>query len=172
MARQAVLGMAIEVHKLFSTKRDLARAVQAGPCTLAELGVLRAVEEHGPCVLGRLAGESGVDASVVSRHVSSLVASGFVERTVDPLDGRSHPVRLTAEGRAALCRCRSALIEQWEDALSPWSDTELDDLAATLSRLRQDLFDGPRPATGVPARTARTVAGTRTLFSARSTTPA
>ena len=61
MARQAVLGMATEVHRLLGTRRELARAMTAGPCTLAELGVLRAVEEHGPCVLARLAAESGVD---------------------------------------------------------------------------------------------------------------
>ena len=79
---------------------------------------------------------------MVSRQVSALVATGLVERTVDPRDGRSHPVRITPAGRTALERSRAAVLARWEQALSRWSDDDLDHLAAGLRRLRHDL----RPA--------------------------
>ena len=144
MYRQVVSDVAGELHQLLAAKRDLAREASSAPVTLAELGVLRSIETHGPCGLGPLAAETGVDTSVVSRQVSALVATGLVERTVDPRDGRSHPVRITPAGRTALERSRAAVLARWEQALSGWGDDDLDHLAAGLRRLRHDL----RPAAG------------------------
>ncbi|GAB4069133.1 hypothetical protein GCM10028777_30180 [Angustibacter speluncae] len=158
MTRDAVREMAVEVHRLQVTHRDLKRTLEAGGrCSLAALGVLRSVQAHGPCVLGRLADDTGVDTSVVSRHVTGLVEAGLVERTVDPADGRAHPVSITPEGERVLAEVGASMLRRWDDALAHWTDAELADLAATLRRLRTDLDPDRDAPTAAPTQTKEPV---------------
>lgn len=139
MVRDVVREVAAELHRLQGAHRELRRGTGGEGITLAAVAVLRSVQEHGPCVLARLADDAGLDVSVVSRHVSALVASGLVARTVDPGDARAHPVSVTTEGERVLAETGRALLRRWDGALAHWSDAELADLAATLRRLRADL---------------------------------
>ena len=52
----------------------------------------------------------GVTAPTVSRMVKSLVALGYVTRTIAPEDTRQRYVTLTAEGRRRLWKARNVFI--------------------------------------------------------------
>lgn len=139
MVRDVVREVAAELHRLQGAHRDLRRTTERHGVSLAAFAVLRSVRDHGPCVLARLADDTGLDTSVVSRHVSALVEGGLVTRTVDPADGRAHPVSVTADGERVLVETGRALLRRWDGALAHWDDTDLADLASTLRRLRTDL---------------------------------
>jgi len=61
-----------------------------------------------PRTPGELAELEKVSAPSMTRTVNCLVASGLVERTDHPTDGRQKLLTLTAEGRAVLERTRRA----------------------------------------------------------------
>src|SRR5436309_648324 len=51
--------------------------------------VLMAIAQAGPRRLNDLAEEFGLDKSTMSRHVSTLIRLGLVDRDPDPVDGRA-----------------------------------------------------------------------------------
>src|SRR5580765_6309245 len=53
------------------------------------LSALATISSDGPLRLGELASREGVAPASLSRIIAVLVADGYVERTVDPYDGRS-----------------------------------------------------------------------------------
>ena len=60
---------------------------------------LRTVDVLGPSCINGLARELHLDSSTVTRQVSVLESGGLVTRQVDPNDGRSWLIDLTALGR-------------------------------------------------------------------------
>lgn len=149
MAGVGLQRVAEEVNALLGARRELKNQVLTGRCSMAELTLLAALETHGVHRVSELAEQFGVDASVVSRQVAQLVQHGLAERTIDPGDGRSHPVRVTPRGRTELADARRRLHAAWDDALAGWSEAELRALATGIARLRADLT---RPGTTtVPA---------------------
>lgn len=86
-----------------------------------------------------LADEFGLDKSTMSRHVSTLIQLGLVQRDPDPQDGRAFLLRLTAEGRQRLVAATEARRRQWRGRLDQWTEPELADFVAALSRLNADL---------------------------------
>lgn len=113
----------------------------------AAFATLHLLAGLGPTRLSDLAGEIGLDASTVSRHVRSLEQGGYVTRTADPDDGRATLLNVAPAGRealaAALARFRAALTS----ALSEWDDKDRATLTALVGRLGDDLAargrDGP-----------------------------
>jgi DNA-binding MarR family transcriptional regulator len=75
----------------------------------------------------------------MSRHVADLTAAGLLDRDIDPDDGRTHLVRLTADGEDALQQARELVLGRLAPALDGWTDEELSGLESQLSRLTQDL---------------------------------
>lgn len=139
MARAALHEVAEEVNALVGARRELKNQILTGRCSMAELTVLAALDAHGLMRVSELAEQLGVDASVVSRQVAQLVEHGLAERTTDPGDGRSHPVRATPHGGAVLADARDRLHATWDDALAGWSEADLRALATGMARLRADL---------------------------------
>lgn len=114
--------------------RDLSTVVPMGAVT-----VLSVVEREGPMRVGELAEHLCVDLSVASRHASNLEQHALLERVPSPHDRRSHDVSITRAGKALLAEVRADAMDRLAAALSGWSDEELLDLAAGLTRLRNDL---------------------------------
>lgn len=114
--------------------RDLSTVVPMGAVT-----VLSVVEREGPMRVGELAEHLCVDLSVASRHASTLEQHALLERVPSPHDRRSHDVSITRAGKALLAEVRADAMDRLAAALSGWSDEELLDLAAGLTRLRNDL---------------------------------
>lgn len=72
----------------------------------------------------------------MSRLVEGLEAQGLVERV--PGEGRSVPLRLTAEGQAAVRRLLDARRDALDPLLAPLDEGE----RATLERLLEKVVDG------------------------------
>ncbi|HWU93179.1 MAG TPA: MarR family transcriptional regulator [Sphingomicrobium sp.] len=79
--------------------------VADGPAERAERGrrkLLDAIRAAEPATLNDVAARVGRGAPAVSRAVESLVQSGHVERTHDPVNRRRLALRLTEAGRQQL----------------------------------------------------------------------
>jgi DNA-binding MarR family transcriptional regulator len=99
-----------------------------------------------------LADELGIDASTVTRQVTSLAAAGHVRRSKDPLDGRAVLVEPTQAGLDALAANRAERADLYGRALADWSRLDRALLAELLSRLNASLTDYRRSATAERAQ--------------------
>nr|WP_198428088.1 MarR family winged helix-turn-helix transcriptional regulator [Nocardia bovistercoris] len=103
------------------------------------VGVLGALEAKGPCRQVDLAVDLCISPSALSRHVTELVAEGYVDRHADPGDGRASLVHVTEDGRELLRRVRAARARGLQTALADWSETDADQAYVALRRLRNAL---------------------------------
>src|SRR3954470_11964361 len=97
------------MSRLVRTAKHLGHRVAAdlyGDLPSFGWALLVPLERDGEQRCSSLAAEAGVDVSVVSRQVSALERSGYVERRPDPLDGRASLIRLSDAGAAALAHTR------------------------------------------------------------------
>ena len=119
-------------------KRDLQREISTS-VPMGAVSVLSVVDREGPLRVGELAEHLCVDLSVASRHVSTLEQHALLERVPSRRDRRSHDVSLTPAGRELLVKVRHEAMARLAEALSTWTESELAELATTLTRLRNDL---------------------------------
>lgn len=100
---------------------------------------LATIARSGAIRLSELASALQVDTSVASRHVASLMEAGYIERTVDPSDGRAQLLRLSREGEQATRTMRDAQTEWLRRALRDWDDTRAQLVADALAELAQHI---------------------------------
>jgi DNA-binding MarR family transcriptional regulator len=111
----------------------------AFPAGWSGLGVLHLVEQQGAMRVSDLATCGHVGVSTMSRHVAELTAAGLLDRELSADDARTHVVRLTPAGRAALDKARTDVLDRLLPALQGWDDAELTGLEGQLARLTHDL---------------------------------
>lgn len=70
--------------------------------TMSQISALSTIARNGPLRVGDLARREQISKSSVTRLVARLEATGYLERTVDPDDGRSFMVALTHHGHDLL----------------------------------------------------------------------
>ena len=127
-----------------SQRLDRLIAERSGvPIGFAAVAVLGHVIESGPLRMSELAEVGRVHPAALTRQVQALEAEGYVERTVDPEDGRAFVVVSTRSGRAAHARIERVNDEIMATQLDEWSVGELDELADLLDRLILDLRASP-----------------------------
>jgi DNA-binding MarR family transcriptional regulator len=96
----------------------------------SQTAALATIDRHGPLTPSELAVRERIQRPTVTRIIARLEASGLVERTRDPHDGRSSLVALAPAGRELLARGRTR-----KDAYLARRLRELDaDERATLER--------------------------------------
>jgi DNA-binding MarR family transcriptional regulator len=117
--------------------REVTRA--AFPAGSSGLGVLHVVEQQGAMRVSDLATCRHVGVSTMSRHVAELTTAGLLAWELSAADARTHVVRLTPAGRAALDRARSDVLDRLLPALQGWTELELTELERQLTRLASDL---------------------------------
>lgn len=74
--------------------------------TMSQVSALSSLERHGPMRVGELARREQISKSSVTRLVSKLEAMNYLQRTVDPEDGRSYVVAVTEHGHDLLAAAR------------------------------------------------------------------
>ena len=111
------------------------------------VGILEQLHERGAQPVGELAASLGIRHSSVSQTRRSLEEAGLVESQVDPQDGRSRLLRLSAGGKELVRRLQPL----WKilNAASLELDAEADHVIAALDRLdraleRLSLYDRVR----------------------------
>jgi len=102
---------------------------------------LRTLDGLGPSCINRLAQELHLDSSTVTRQVGVLESGDLVTRHVDPKDGRSWLIDLTALGRKAMRTVERGRHQAIDSMLRGWSTEEVHDLARMITKLNLALFD-------------------------------
>jgi DNA-binding MarR family transcriptional regulator len=102
---------------------------------------LRTLDGLGPSCINRLAQELHLDSSTVTRQVGVLESGDLVTRHVDPKDGRSWLIDLTALGRKAMRTVERGRHQAIDSMLRGWSTEEVHDLARMVTKLNLALFD-------------------------------
>lgn len=100
---------------------------------------LRTLEDVGPASTNALARALHLDASTVTRQMSALERSGFIERRPDPRDGRSTTLVLVPEGREAMRQVERERRHRMASVLQAWSQPERENLATALTMLNASL---------------------------------
>ena len=146
------------MSRLVRTAKHLGHRVAAdlyGDLPSFGWALLVPLEQDGEQRCSALAGRAGVDVSVVSRQVSALERSGYVQRRPDPVDGRASLIRLSDAGAAALAHTREIRGQWAAEALSDWTEDEARQFTGLLEKLADGLDAAGRgrpprssPATG------------------------
>jgi DNA-binding MarR family transcriptional regulator len=116
-------------------------ATEATGLTPTSTAALATIERHGPLTPSELATIERVKRPTVTRTLGCLDREGLIERTPDPVDGRSALVSVNAAGRERLRRLRrrkNAFIARRMREL-PDADVEtLERAARILERMLED----------------------------------
>ncbi len=142
LTRETSERLTTGMSRLVRTAKHLGHRVAAdlyGDLPSFGWALLVPLERDGEQRCSALAAEAGVDVSVVSRQVSALGRSGYVERRPDPLDGRASLIRLSDAGAAALAHTRETRGQWAAEALSDWTEDEARQFTALLEKLADGL---------------------------------
>lgn len=120
----------VAIFKHFS--RTVAAAEDITPGLLGMLQVIAANPGLGQ---SRLAEAMEVDRSTIVKVVDQLEGRGLIVREPSPHDKRSHCLRLTDEGRAALARMQALMLQHEAEFTSELTDEERRCLIGLLARL-------------------------------------
>ena len=102
---------------------------------------LRTLEALGPVSTKALAQSLHLDASTVTRQITTLERAGLVERRPDPADRRSMTLVIRPEGRRAMRTLERERRRRMESLLRDWDDTGRADLGRLLAKLNVSLVD-------------------------------
>lgn len=116
--------------------RRLRRNEMAG-LTPTQLAALSTVERSGPLRLGDLAAAEGIAPSTLTRLVSVLEESGYVQRDTDPRDARASTLAITAKGHAVLENLREESTAFLTESLRLLTAEQRAALSAALPVLEQ-----------------------------------
>ncbi|WP_338698223.1 MarR family transcriptional regulator [Streptomyces sp. Q6] len=142
--------LARQLSAFGAVKRDMAR-ILPHDCPAGSAAVLTLLKRYGDMRMGKLAELLAVDMSVASRHVAHVADRGWIERNADPSDKRSRILTLTDEGHRQLELLNQLTTQLLADRLSDWSDDEVNQLIALMTRLRDSFGDCRATATRTPA---------------------
>lgn len=132
-ANDVFLGL-LRVQKLLVAAKHTAPRLEDGVDVTA-YPVLFVVAGQGTVRISELATTLHNDVSTVSRQVSSLVASGMLEKSADPSDGRAWVVSLTDHGRAAVGRIQASRATWFQGLLSDWDGPATEEFVDRLREL-------------------------------------
>lgn len=123
-----------QLRLLNRTFRDRVR-IDGADITMAQMSVLRAVEDQGPMRPVDLAHRTGLSASTITGLVDRLESDGLVLRLRRQEDRREVEVRLSERGEALLSDLHGSVFSGLVELFSPLSDAELAQLEAIFAKL-------------------------------------
>ncbi|MEO6605382.1 MAG: MarR family transcriptional regulator [Aeromicrobium sp.] len=95
--------------------------------------------QQGPVRPALMAETFGIDKGAISRQLQHLVDLGLADRSADPQDGRATVVSASASAIELLQSVREQRREVLNLRLGDWTDADLAEFAATLSRYNTSL---------------------------------
>ncbi|WP_432542810.1 MarR family winged helix-turn-helix transcriptional regulator [Kineococcus sp. SYSU DK002] len=111
--------------------------------------VLYVLADAGPLRVSALAERLGTDPSTTSRQTAELVKRDLLRKLPDPADRRASLLDVTATGHEVVAAFKQRRHEHLARAVEDFTDAELDDFTALLSRFADGLerarTDGARP---------------------------
>jgi len=147
-ANDVFLGL-LRVQKLLVAAKHTAPRLEDGVDVTA-YPVLFVVAGQGTVRISELATTLHNDVSTVSRQVSSLVASGLLEKSADPSDGRAWVVSLTQRGREAVGRIQTSRATWFQGLLSAWDGPATEEFVDRLRELGDALDTNLRARGAAP----------------------
>ena len=136
----AVVDAEIDVARLRVALARLSRRMrrhELAGLTPTQLAALATIGKTGPMRLGDLAAAEGIAPSTLTRLVTALEDSGYVQRTADPSDARASTLAITAHGQEALERIRAETTLMLTASLELLTPEQRSTLAAALPVLEQ-----------------------------------
>jgi DNA-binding MarR family transcriptional regulator len=136
----AVVDAEIDVARLRVALARLSRRMrrhELAGLTPTQLAALATIGKTGPMRLGDLAAAEGIAPSTLTRLVTALEDSGYVQRTADPSDARASTLAITAHGQEALERIRTETTLMLTASLELLTPEQRSTLAAALPVLEQ-----------------------------------
>jgi DNA-binding MarR family transcriptional regulator len=130
----AVADSVVELLRSFGKARARMLAAAAHDVEWSAQLVLKCVASEGPIRASEVAEYLHSDPSTVSRQVASLVRDGLLERRADQADGRASLLAVTPKAQAVLAEHDQIRLAHFADVLDGWSETDLRQFAAMLSR--------------------------------------
>jgi DNA-binding MarR family transcriptional regulator len=133
-------GPVIDVTRLRVALARLSRRLrrhEIAGLTPTQLAALATVERAGPMRLGDLAAAEGIAPSTLTRLVTVLEDSGYVQRCADPKDARASTLAVTPDGHAMLERIRGETSVILAQSLRDLTPAQRSALAAALPVLEQ-----------------------------------
>jgi MarR family multiple antibiotic resistance transcriptional regulator len=110
--------------------------------TMGQFEFLRVIGGRDDCRVNDLAQDIAITVGATSKAVDRLEAAGWVSRRPNPANRRSSLLALTAAGRRLLAAATPAVDAELQTWLAdPLAAGDLDQLAASLARLRQTMAD-------------------------------
>jgi DNA-binding MarR family transcriptional regulator len=113
---------------------DASRAADLTPTRVA---VLLNVERNGPIRLADVAGQEGLNPTLLSRTVAHLAQDGLLARTADAADRRSAWLEATPAGRELAERIRAQRTQAVQVGLARLSPEERELVEAAIPALEQ-----------------------------------
>ena len=130
-----------------ASMRDAAKGIDPALSPFG-LKILQLLKRAGPTHSGVVAESLMVDKSVISRFSRQLEELGLIEVQPDPKDGRARLLALTPAAENRVRAIQTGIMLD-HDVLNSWSETDLREFAAYLSRLYPR--SGEHPQNGAPA---------------------
>jgi DNA-binding MarR family transcriptional regulator len=109
----------------------------AGSLTTTEVDVLQTVARVGPVKLSMLAGQAGLNPTMLSRVVAKLEEQGLLSRLGDASDGRVCRVEVTPAGDELHDRVRSERTDVLSNELDRMPESDREAISAALPALEQ-----------------------------------
>lgn len=116
-------------------RRETATRIAPLGLNLHQSRALRVISDAGPLRPSVLAERLGIAARSATDAVAGLVASGLVERRIDPADGRAHLLAATPAGAAAVAEVARIRAEVGTELFGRLTAPERETLATVLARL-------------------------------------
>lgn len=123
--------------------------------------LLGRINVGGPARPSRLAEDSCLEPSTISRQVAALEAAGLVTRTTDASDRRASVIAATPEGERVYLRSKEVWAGALRDLLADWAPAERAEFARLLTKFNEAIgAQSHSRATGTHHATGRDAAGT------------
>ncbi len=121
--------------------RELRREVRLLGVTAGQVSLLFTIDRQPGVGVRELAGQERMSPAGMSRHVTKLVAAGFVRREENPQDARRHGLHVTEEGKQVIRRVKSRRTEWLAERLRMLPENDLEAIRDAISPLWR-LLDG------------------------------